>query len=50
MALVWLWCGFEVALYSQVYGFEVALMTHWGGFGFPIGCLPLAYQMALGWL
>ena len=28
----------------------VAWGSHEGGFGVAIGCLPLAYQLALGWL
>src|ERR1035437_3962071 len=37
-------------LNTLVGGLKVALVWLWGRIGFPIGCLPLAYQMALGWL
>src|ERR1039458_3652265 len=31
-------------------GFEVALGSHWGGFGVPIGWLSVGFEVALGWL
>ena len=50
MALVWLWCGFEVALGSQSVGYQLALEWLWGGFVLRSICLVYAYYMALRWL
>ena len=54
VALGWPWGGFEMALYSQVYGFVVAL--YWLYLGWlwvpnrlPTACLPNGFGVALGW-
>ena len=60
-ALVWLWCGFGVALVEPWWSLRVALgwlctpkqMALWwpcGGFVLRSLCLVYAYHMALGWL
>src|ERR1035438_6886433 len=49
-ALVWPWCGFEVAWGWLWCGFGVALVWPWCGFVLRSLCLVYAYYMALRWL
>ena len=46
----WLSVGFEVPLYSQVYGFVVALMSHWCGFEVALYSGVYAEYMPTIWL